>query len=269
MLEFARALPALRTKIDEHLGLRGLPREKVLATVVHLLETTLIRVGNEDYVRQNKSYGLTTLRDRHVDFDGAKVIFEYRGKGGKLHRISLRDRRLARIVRSCQELPGQHLFQYLDEDGERQAVDSADVNEYLQEISGEPFTAKDFRTWAGTVLASLALSEFESFDTKAAAKRNVTRAIEEVAAQLGNTVAVCRKSYIHPEVIESYLDGSLLGLLKERVEDTLREDLPGLRSEEAAVLALLRQRLARAVDERKAAPPDLKSALQQSLGADS
>jgi DNA topoisomerase-1 len=250
---------------------RGLPREKVLATIVRLLEVTLIRVGNQEYARENHSYGLTTLRDRHVDFDGARLIFEYRGKGGKRHRISLRDRRLARIVRSCQELPGQHLFQYVGEDGERQAVDSADVNAYLQEITGEPFTAKDFRTWAGTVLASLALSEFESFDTQAAAKRNVVRAIEQVAAQLGNTVAVCRKSYIHPEIVECYLDGSLLELLKGRVEESLRSGLAGLRSEEAAVLALLRQRLARAAGGRESnhpvelSGPKLKAALERSV----
>ena len=267
MLAFARALPRMRARLAEDQARRGLPREKVLATLVRLLEVTLIRVGNREYARENKSYGLTTMRDRHVDFDGAKVVFDYRGKGGKLHRISLRDRRLARIVRSCQEIPGQHLFQYIDESGERQEVDSADVNAYLQEISGEPFTAKDFRTWAGTVLASLALSEFEGFDSQAGAKRNVKHAIEQVAAQLGNTPTVCRKSYIHPEIVESYLDGSLLELLKERVEDVLREDLPGLRSEEAAVLGLLQQRLTRAMDERKAAPPDLKSALQQSIEA--
>jgi DNA topoisomerase I len=154
MLAFAKALPRLRARIAEDQARRGLPREKVLATVVRLLEVTLIRVGNQEYARDNGSYGLTTLRDRHVDFEGVRLIFEYRGKGGKQHRISLRDRRLARIVRSCQELPGQHLFQYVDEDGQRQPVDSADVNAYLQEITGEPFTAKDFRTWAGTVLAS-------------------------------------------------------------------------------------------------------------------
>jgi DNA topoisomerase-1 len=269
MLAFARALPRLRARIAEDQARRGLPREKVLATVVRLLEVTLIRVGNQEYARDNRSYGLTTMRDRHVDFAGAELIFEYRGKGGRQHRISLRDRRLARIVRSCQEIPGQHLFQYIDDDGERQAVDSADVNAYLQEITGEPFTAKDFRTWAGTVLASLALSEFESFDTEAAAKRNVTRAIEQVAAQLGNTVAVCRKSYIHPEIVECYLDGSLLGLLQGRVEQALREDLAGLRSEEAAVLALLQQRLSREADRRSAEAPrtgrELKDALRQAV----
>jgi len=269
MLAFARALPRLRAGVAEDQARRGLPREKVLATVVHLLEVTLIRVGNQEYARENRSYGLTTMRDRHVDFAGAELIFEYRGKGGRRHRISLRDRRLARIVRSCQELPGQHLFQYVDHEGERQAVDSADVNAYLQEITGEPFTAKDFRTWAGTVLASLALGEFESFATEAAAKRNVTRAIEQVAAQLGNTAAVCRKSYIHPEIVACYLDGSLLGLLQGRVEQVLREDLAGLRSEEAAVLALLQQRLSREADRQSTDRPRigrrLKDALRRSV----
>jgi len=265
MLAFARALPRLRERVAEDQARRGLPREKVLATVVRLLEVTLIRVGNQEYARENRSYGLTTMRDRHVDFAGAELIFEYRGKGGRRHRISLRDRRLARIVRSCQELPGQHLFQYIDDEGERQAVDSADVNAYLQEITGEPFTAKDFRTWAGTVLASLALGEFESFDTEAAAKRNVTRAIEQVAAQLGNTAAVCRKSYIHPEVVACYLDGSLLGLLRGRVEQVLREDLAGLRSEEAAVLALLQQRLSREADTRSADAPRTGRRLEDAL----
>jgi DNA topoisomerase I len=269
MLAFARALSRIRARVAEDQARRGLPREKVLATVVRLLEATLIRVGNQEYARENRSYGLTTMRDRHVDFAGAELIFEYRGKGGRRHRISLRDRRLARIVRSCQELPGQHLFQYLDDDGQRQEVDSADVNAYLQEITGEPFTAKDFRTWAGTVLASLALSEFESFDSQAAAKRNVMRAIEQVAAQLGNTAAVCRKSYIHPEVVECYLDGSLLELLQGRVEQVLREDLAGLRSEEAAVLALLQQRLSREADRRSAEAPktgrELKAALSRSV----
>jgi DNA topoisomerase-1 len=271
MLAFGQALPRIRARVAEDQARRGLPREKVLATIVRLLEVTLIRVGNQEYARENHSYGLTTMRDHHVDFDGSRLIFQYRGKAGKRHRISLQDRRLARIVRSCQELPGQHLFQYIDDDGERQAVDSADVNAYLQEITGESFTAKDFRTWAGTVLASLALSEFESFDSKAAAKRNVTRAIEQVAAQLGNTVAVCRKSYIHPEVIERYLDGSLLDLLKGRVEESLRSGLSGLRSEEGAVLALLQQRLTRELGGRESSRPrelsgrELKAALQRSL----
>jgi DNA topoisomerase-1 len=262
MLAFAQALPRIRARVAQDRARRGLPREKVLAAIVCLLELTLIRVGNREYTRINGSYGLTTLRDRHVDFGGAKLMFEYRGKGGKLHRISLRDKRLARIVRSCKELPGQHLFQYLDESGERRSIDSADVNAYLEEIAGEPFTAKDFRTWAGTVLAALALRACEGFASEAAAKRNVTRAIERVAAQLGNTVAVCRKSYIHPEVVAAYLDGTLLRHLGEAVEENLLENLAGLRGEEVAVLALLQQR------PRQEPPPTgrkLKAALRKSI----
>jgi len=269
VLVFARALPQIRARVDADLRRPGLPRERVLATVVRLLETTLIRVGNAEYARDNKSFGLTTIRHRHVEVNGSTIAFEFRGKGGKMHKVSTRDRRLARIVRACHELPGQELFKYIDEAGERRDVDSADVNAYLQEISGEPFTAKDFRTWAGTVLASLALSEFESFDTQAAAKRNVTRAIEQVANNLGNTIAVCRKSYIHPAILDSYLDGSLLEFLKGQVEATLREELEGLSGEEAAVLAFLQQRLSREVHRRKKdrKPPDLKTALRRSVAA--
>jgi DNA topoisomerase-1 len=265
ILIFARALPQIRARVDTDLRRPGLPRERVLATVLRLLETTLIRVGNAEYARDNRSFGLTTIRHRHVEINGSTIAFEFRGKGGRVHRVSTRDRRLARVVRACHELPGQELFQY-DDDGERRDVNSADVNTYLQEITGEPFTAKDFRTWAGTVLASLALSEFESFDTQAAAKRNITRAIEHVANNLGNTVAVCRKSYIHPAILDSYLDGSLLEFLKSQVEEALREELEGLSSEESAVLAFLQQRLTREVDRRKREPePDLKSALRGSL----
>jgi DNA topoisomerase-1 len=267
-LIFASALPRIRARVDADLRRLGLPREKVLAAIVRLLETTLIRVGNAEYARENKSYGLTTFRDRHVEFNGAEFAFEFRGKSGKLHKVSLRDRRLARIVRACQELPGQELFQYVDAEGVRRDVDSADVNAYLQEITGEPFTAKDFRTWAGTVLASLALSEFESFDTQAAAKRNLTRGIEQVAGRLGNTVAVCRKSYIHPAILDAYLDGSLLGFLKGEVEAVLREELEGLSGEEAAVLAFLQQRLSREVDRRREAqtpPRDLKKTLRAAV----
>jgi DNA topoisomerase-1 len=268
ILIFARALPGIRARLEADMRRQGLPREKVLATIVRLLETTLIRVGNAEYARDNKSYGLTTFRDRHVEFDGAELAFEFRGKSGKPHKVSLRDRRLARIVRACQELPGQELFQYIDAEGVRRDVNSADVNAYLQEITGEPFTAKDFRTWAGTVLASLALSEFETFDTQAAAKRNLTRGIEQVAGRLGNTVAVCRKSYIHPAILDSYLDGSLLGFLKGEVEAVLREELEGLSGEEAAVLAFLQQRLSREVDKRKEAqrrPRDLKKTLRTAM----
>ncbi|MGH6943854.1 MAG: DNA topoisomerase IB, partial [Geminicoccaceae bacterium] len=202
--------------------------------------------------RDNGSFGLSTLRDRHVKGTGSDLRFSFKGKSGKEHSVPIRDRRLARLVKHVQELPGQELFQYLDDEGLQRDVTSADVNEYLQEVSGEPFTAKDFRTWAGTVLASLALSELASFDSQAAAKRNLTRAIEQVANQLGNTPAVCRKSYIHPEVLDAYLDGSLLQFLKGQVEEALRDRIGGHSPEEAAVLAFLQQRLTREVARRKA-----------------
>ena len=265
ILVFAQALPQIRARVDADLRRHGLSRERVLATIVRLLETTLIRVGNAEYARENKSFGLTTIRHQHVAVNGSTIAFEFRGKAGKVHKVTTRDRRLARVVRACHELPGQELFQYVDEDGARRDVDSADVNAYLQEISGEPFTAKDFRTWAGTVLASLALSEFESFDTQAAAKRNITRAIEQVANHLGNTVAVCRKAYIHPAILDSYLDGSLLEFLKGQVEEALRDELAGLSSEESAVLAFLQQRLAREVERRRQEPADLRAALHASV----
>lgn len=244
MLEFCRALPAIRQRVDEDLSRRGLPREKVLATVVRLLETTLIRVGNESYARDNKSYGLTTLRDGHADIEGSEIRFSFKGKSGKEWNVSLKDRRLARVVRACQDVPGEELFQYVD-DGQRHAITSGDVNDYLRSITGQDFTAKDFRTWAGTVLAAMALKEFESFDSKTKAKRNVTRAIEQVASRLGNTASVCRKSYVHPEVLDAYLEGDLLQSLKREVETELREELEGLDAEEAAVLAFLRERLER------------------------
>jgi DNA topoisomerase-1 len=245
MLEFAQALPAIRKTIQEHMSLRGLPREKVLATVVHLLETTLIRVGNADYAKQNKSYGLTTLRDPHVTVDGAELRFQFKGKSGKHWRLQVKDRRVARVVKACQELPGQDLFQYLDEDGNQQSVTSADVNAYLKEITGRDVTAKDFRTWAGTVLAAMALAEFESFDSDAKAKKNVRAAIERVSSRLGNTPTICRKCYVHPEVFSCYMEGALLLEIKDEIESELREDLAGLRAEEAAVLSLLEARLKR------------------------
>jgi DNA topoisomerase-1 len=257
MLEFARGLPAIREKVAEHMALRGLPREKVLATVVHLLETTLIRVGNEDYAKQNKSYGLTTLRNRHVEVNGSELRFDFKGKSGKTWKLKVKDRRIAKIIRALQDLPGQDLFQYIDDEGERQSVTSADVNAYLREITGQDITAKDFRTWAGTVLAALALTEFETFDSDAKAKKNVRAAIEKVAARLGNTPTICRKCYIHPEILSSYVEGSLLVEVKEEIEEELREDLADLRPEEVAVLSLLEARLNR----------DLKTALQESVVA--
>ena len=247
MLAFARALPRIRARASHDLSRPGLTRDKVLATVVRLLEATLIRVGNEEYARTNGSFGLTTLRDRHVDVHGTEVRFSFRGKGGKEHAVGLRDRRLARIIRRLQDLPGQELFQYVDDAGERRSIDSGDVNAYLHEIAGEDFTAKDFRTWAGTVLAALALAEVREFATPREAKRNIVRAIERVASRLGNTPAICRKSYIHPEVLQAYLDGVTLGALKARTERAISEGVQGLGAEEGVVLGLLQQRLVRAV----------------------
>src|SRR4051812_5567434 len=256
MLEFAKGLPAIRKTIDEHMSLRGLPREKVLATVVHLLENTLIRVGNSDYVKQNKSYGLTTLRNPHVKVEGSELRFQFKGKSGKQWRLQVKDRRIAKIIRACQELPGQRLFQYQDENGEVRDVTSADVNAYLKEITRRDITAKDFRTWAGTVMAALALQEFEAFDTKATQKKNLKAAIERVSSRLGNTPTICRKCYIHPEVLNAYVEGNLLLEVKREVDKELKEDLGQLKPEEAAVLAMLEARLNRTLQD------SLKESLQ-------
>jgi DNA topoisomerase-1 len=244
MIKFGQALPAIRREVDRALDLPGLPREKVLATIVYLLETTMIRVGNEEYARTNKSFGLTTLRRRHVKIDGSDVEFRFRGKSGVYHKVRVHDRRLARIIRRSRDLPGQELFEYVDDDGETRTVDSTDVNDYLRQITGEDYTAKDFRTWSGTVLAAMALQEFEKFDSAAQAKKNVVRAIESVAERLGNTPSVCRKCYVHPAVLDAYLKGATLQVLRERAEEELSEDLPSLQPEEAAVLAMLEERLA-------------------------
>jgi DNA topoisomerase-1 len=243
MLAFGRALPQIRARVAQDLRRRDLSREKVLATVVRLLETTLIRVGNREYARSNKSYGLTTMRDKHVIVDDAKVTFKFRGKSGKHHSITLNDRRLARIVKRCRDLPGYELFQYIDERGQQQTIGSADVNDYLREITGQDFTAKDFRTWAGTVLAAMALRELAPHSSATEAKRNVVRAIEHVAEQLGNTPSICRKCYVHPAVLDAYLDGSLVETLQQRAED-LRAQEDDLDSDEALVLGFLQERLA-------------------------
>ncbi|WP_176649839.1 DNA topoisomerase IB [Duganella sp. SG902] len=243
MLSFGKALPAIRRAVDAALRLPGLPREKVLATVVYLLEATLMRIGNEAYARENKSFGLTTLRERHVRLNGGKVEFRFRGKSGVHHAVEVHDRRLARIINRMRDLPGQELFQYEDDDGNPHAIGSADVNDYLQTITGADYTAKDFRTWAGTVLAAMALREYEKYDSQAQAKKNIVQAIEAVAKKLGNTPTICRKCYVHPAVIESYLDGTMLEALRQRAREELREDLHALHPEEAAVLALLQHRL--------------------------
>lgn len=242
MMAFARALPKIRARVARDLKLPGLPRRKVLATVVKLLEVSLIRVGNEEYASNNHSYGLTTMLDRHVKVNGTKVQFRFRGKSGKSHVIDIEGPHLAKVVKECQELPGQELFQYINESGKRNDVKSEDVNAYLRDIAGVDYTAKDFRTWAGTVLAAMALAEVRKFDTKAQAKKNITQAIENVAAKLGNTPAVCRKCYIHPAVIDSYLDGATLGVIRQRAEE-LRGGSPRLRPEEASVLSLLAKRV--------------------------
>ena len=252
VMAFAAALPGIRKRLDADMGKPGLPREKVLATVVKLLETTLIRVGNEEYAKTNKHYGLTTLKNRHVTVKGGHLEFNFKGKSGVDHEVELQNPRLARVVQRCQELPGHDLFQYLDENDQRHGIDSGDVNAYLHEITGEPFTAKDFRTWAGTVLAALALKEFESFDSEAAAKKNIVAAIEHVAERLGNTPSVCRKCYVHPAILESYVDGSMLDALRVKAERELSgAHLAALKPEEAAVVGLLRTRLSMGAEEAK------------------
>jgi DNA topoisomerase I len=241
MLAFAESLPAIRKKVSDHLALRDLPREKVLATVVQLLEATLIRVGSDEYARQNKSYGLTTLKTRHVEVNGSELRFNFKGKSGKVWRLGIRDRRIAKVIRACQDLPGQELFQYVDEGGETRDVTSSDVNAYLREISGEDITAKDFRTWHGTVLAAMALQEFEKFDSQAGAKKNIKEAIQHVAARLGNTPTICRKCYIHPEIFTAYQDGSLRRALNRKISG--RRSRTGLSVAERSVLEFLRRRL--------------------------
>jgi DNA topoisomerase-1 len=244
MLAFGRVLPVIRARVEHDLGLPGLPREKVLAAIVRLLERTLVRIGNEEYARTNKSFGLTTLRRRHVTVKGASVTFDFRAKHGIQWHVALTDRRLSKIIGKLNDLRGQELFQYLDDDGRVHGVTSDDVNDYLREITGEDITAKDFRTWAATNLAAVALAELEAFDTKAKAKKNVLRAVEAVAKMLGNTPSICRKCYIHPAIFEAYLDGSLLEGIRARADAVLRDKGAGLTAEEVAVAAFLDRRLA-------------------------
>jgi len=239
MPAFAAALPKIRERTRRDLARPGLPREKVLAAVVQLLEKSLIRVGNEEYARDNGSVGLTTMKDKHVNVRGGTLRFEFKGKSGKKHCVDVTDKRLARIVRNCRDLPGQELFQYIDDEGQRRKIGSGDVNEYLKEITGEDFTAKDFRTWAGTVLASTALRDMRPSENVSAArlKRDLNQAIEAVAGVLGNTRAVCRKSYIHPAVIDGFARGTLAKITGRRASN-------GLRPDELAVLELLKRRAA-------------------------
>jgi DNA topoisomerase I len=242
LITFAQTLPKIRSRAEADIKRAGLPREKVLAAVVQLLEKTLIRVGNEEYARENKSFGLTTMRDQHAKINGGRVRFEFRGKSGIGHAIDLRDARLARIVKACRDLPGYELFQCIDERGGRQVIDSADVNAYLREISGQDFTAKDFRTWAGTVLAAQALAVVATFKSNAEAKRKIAAAIESVAKRLGNTKAVCRKCYIHPAILDAYMDGATIQTLKARAS-RLAKTRHALSGEEAAVVGIIARRL--------------------------
>ena len=233
MIAFGEALPTIRERVQQDLALPGMPREKILATVVELLGTTFIRIGNEEYARHNESFGLTTMQDEHVAVEGSKVHFEFRGKSGKEHVIDLKDRRLAKIIKKSQDLPGEHLFQYKDVDGTVRAITSSDVNAYLREITGQDFTAKDFRTWGGTTLALLALTGIDPAENKGALRKNLSAMVKEVSSQLGNTTTVCRKYYIHPRVLEAYGEGKLAPFAGEVP--------PGLRPAEAALLTLLRE----------------------------
>jgi len=238
LLQFGTVLPAIREQVQQDLSLSGISRRRVLATVIYLMETTFIRVGNEEYARENRSYGLTTMRNHHVAINGSAITFKFRGKSGIRHSIDLHDRRLAKIIQRCQDLPGGELFQYIDPEGEPQTIDSADVNEYIREISHQDFTAKDFRTWAGTVLALVALQEFEIFESETQAKKNIVQAIKQVAMNLGNTPSVCRKCYVHPAVLECYLKEIMAA---SHSRSPTRRSPSSLRPAEKALIKLLRK----------------------------
>ena len=237
LADFARALPKIRRRVARDMRLHGLPREKVLATVVRLLERSFIRIGNEEYARENKSFGLTTMKNRHVTVKGARLRFRFRGKSGRHHDVDVTDQRIAKIVSKCQDLPGQHLFQYVSDDGAVGDVTSQDVNDYLREITNENFTAKDFRTWAGTVLAATALNAQDKSETKKEAQTNVKTALCAVAQLLGNTLAICRKCYVHPAIVEAYISGEQIAGLGERIKPPKAINL---RVVEGAVLRFLR-----------------------------
>ncbi|MGE5610021.1 MAG: DNA topoisomerase IB, partial [Bacillota bacterium] len=248
---FAQALPVIRHRVERDLNLPGLERNRILAAIVRLLDTTFIRVGNDEYAKENHSFGLTTMLNEHANVQGSTIHFQFRGKSGIHHAIDLNEPRLARIIRRCQDLPGYELFAYIDDDDQVHDVGSADVNDYLREITGQDFTAKHFRTWHGTVLAAMALKEMQASHAQRQAKRNVVRAVESVAQRLGNTPTVCRKCYIHPVVLDTYLDGSLVQSLKRRISHLNGSDSP-LTLEEAAVLRLLQDRLSRENKRRPA-----------------
>ena len=243
VMQFAAALPALRARVISDMKLTGLPREKVLATIVSLLEKTLIRVGNAEYAEKNKSYGLTTMRRKHVEIGRGVLRFDFTGKSGKQWNLQVQDKRIAAIVKRCAEIPGHELFKYLDGDGTSRTVDSGDVNGYIKDVTAADFSAKDFRAWAGTVLAALALSEFKKYDSQAEAKRNVVAAIEKVAKQLGNTPAICRKSYVHPEILGAYMSGELVKMLDAKIAQKFKRQYAKLTPDEIIVLAFLHKRI--------------------------
>jgi len=251
LLIFARVLPLIRARVEEDLKRPGLPRERVLAAVVRVMELTLFRVGNNEYAKKNKSFGLTTLRDRHARIDGSHVHLNFRGKSGNRYESDINDRRLARIVKGCRDLPGYELFQYLDDDGNQHAVGSEEVNSYLREITGEDITAKDFRTWAGTQLAAEALRAFRNLDSESKRKKAIVRAVEKVARHLGNTPAICRRCYIHPAIFDGYVDGTLLEALAAKTTTYLKENIANMSAEEAAVTAFLRLRLEHETTEQQ------------------
>jgi DNA topoisomerase-1 len=238
MMAFGVALPTIRDRVEQDLARPALPREKILAAIVRLMETTLIRVGNIEYAKQNQSYGLTTMRGKHVRVDGSTITFKFQGKSGVRHAVDITDRRLAKIIQRCQDIPGYELFQCVDSEGEHHTIDSADVNDYLREATGQYFTAKDFRTWTGTVMACAKLQEFDVFESESEAKKNVVEIVKTVAARLGNTPSVCRKCYIHPLVIEAYMSGAFT---KTRREQQSQESPRELQWEETVLMKLMQR----------------------------
>ena len=240
LADFAAALPQIRKRVDRDIKLPGLPREKVLATVVRLLERTFMRIGNNEYARQNKSFGLTTIKDRHVTIRGPHLRFRFRGKSGRQHEVDVRDGEVAKIISKLQDLPGQDLFQYIDDNGEVRDIGSQDVNDYLREITNKDFTAKDFRTWAGTLLSALALDAQGGFETKTQAKANIKTAICAVAELLGNTPTICRRCYVHPAVLETYSAAAQIPGLRQAMQ---KSGARRLRSAETAVLRFLRSQV--------------------------
>ena len=243
MTHFADALPLIRERVRHDLAMHGLPRVKVLATIVSLMETTHIRVGNTEYAKENHSYGLTTMQNEHVAVHGSEIKFHFQGKSRVEHTISLHDKRLARIIKQCEEIPGHELFQYLDHDGNHHSIDSQAVNDYLREITGQHFTAKDFRTWAGTVLAAQLLRAFDPFRSASQAKKNIVAAIKQVASQLGNTPSVCRKCYVHPAVLEAYMGGMSPAEARHEIDREIAKHEHALRDEEQSLMNLLAERL--------------------------